>query len=167
MRELRRYIDAALEERRHGPLLVQRVRPLSQDERDEQTADQALETAGKFLVHARSTLVRAIQRRYVARSACGTDVGISDSDQTAGTLLHKLRNPHDHPLEAQQRGRARLQRLRSLLQAPRRQQTAGHAERRHSNQEAKAEEDARVERQAIHGGARRRHRFHRFLSVHR
>lgn len=49
MRELRRDIDAALAKGWHWPLSLQRMRTLSQDERHEQAAHQALETPGKFI----------------------------------------------------------------------------------------------------------------------
>lgn len=79
MRELRRDIDAALAKGWHWPLSLQRMRTLSQDERHEQAAHQALETP---------------------------DVGISDCDEATRAVLHKLRHPHHHIVEAQQRGRA-------------------------------------------------------------
>lgn len=85
-------------------------------------------------------------------------------------MLHELRHPHHDPLEAQQRGRARVQRLRPLLQAARREQTAGHAEGRDPDAETEAEEDARAEREVLHRrarGRRRRRRFDRFFSLHR
>ena len=42
MRELRRHLDAAVAEGRDGPLPLQRLRPLPQDERHEQTAGKAV-----------------------------------------------------------------------------------------------------------------------------
>lgn len=48
MRELRGNFDAVVASRRHRPLPVQRLRTLSQDERYEPTADQAIQTTGKY-----------------------------------------------------------------------------------------------------------------------
>ncbi|XP_076398450.1 uncharacterized protein LOC100875427 isoform X2 [Megachile rotundata] len=84
---------------------------------------------------------------------------------TVGTVLHQLRHPHHHPLEAEQRGRTGVQRLRSLLQASRCQQTSGHAERRHSDAKTKTEENAGTERQTVHRRPRDGHRFYRFVPV--
>lgn len=82
-------------------------------------------------------------------------------------MLHQLRHPHHHPLEAQQRGRARLQRLRPLLQAARREQAPGDAEGRHPDAETEAEEDARAERQVLRRRARDlRRRLRRLFSLH-
>ena len=47
MRQLRRHLDAAVAARRHRPLPLQRVRPLPQDERDEQTAGKAVAEISK------------------------------------------------------------------------------------------------------------------------
>lgn len=49
MRELRCDIDATLAKGRYRPLSVQRMWTLSQDERHEQAAHQALQTPGKFI----------------------------------------------------------------------------------------------------------------------
>lgn len=46
VRELRRHPHASLAERRNGPLPLQRVRPLPQDERHEQAAGEAAAPAG-------------------------------------------------------------------------------------------------------------------------
>lgn len=43
MRQLRRRVHAAVAPRRHGPLPVQRVRPVPQDERHEPAAGQAVQ----------------------------------------------------------------------------------------------------------------------------
>ena len=73
VRQLRGYIDAALEERRHRALSVQRVRTLSQDERNEQTPDKALETAGKssLMETNRFVSLRRLQGSPPARSVHG------------------------------------------------------------------------------------------------
>ena len=47
MRQLRRHVDAALAPRPQRPLLVQRVRPLLQDERHQQTPGQTKKKNGK------------------------------------------------------------------------------------------------------------------------
>jgi len=47
VRELWRHLDAVVATRSHWSLLVQRVRPISQDQRHEQTFEQAAETAGE------------------------------------------------------------------------------------------------------------------------
>lgn len=47
MCQLRRNVDAAVEEGRHGPLLVQRLRSLLQDERAKSTPHQAQAQTGK------------------------------------------------------------------------------------------------------------------------
>ena len=52
MRELRRHLDAAVAEGRDGPLPLQRLRPLPQDERHEPALGQAPQTAGKDLLAA-------------------------------------------------------------------------------------------------------------------
>lgn len=57
--------------------------------------------------------------RITACVTNGTDVGISDRDEATRALLHELRHPHHHSVEAQQRGRAGVQRLRVVLQAAR------------------------------------------------
>ena len=49
MRQLRRHVDAALAPRPQRPLLVQRVRPLLQDERHQQAPHQAQEENCKFI----------------------------------------------------------------------------------------------------------------------
>lgn len=49
----------------------------------------------------------------------GTDVGISDRDEATRAVLHELWHPHHHLVEAQQRGRASVQRLRAILQITR------------------------------------------------
>ena len=48
MRELRRHLDAAVAEGRDGPLPLQRLRPLPQDERHEQTAGKAVAEISKW-----------------------------------------------------------------------------------------------------------------------
>lgn len=47
MRELRLRVHAAVAQGRDRPLPVQRVRPVSQDERHQQAADQTAETPGE------------------------------------------------------------------------------------------------------------------------
>lgn len=47
MRELRVRVHAAVAQGRNRTLPVQRLRPLSQDERHQQAADQTAETAGE------------------------------------------------------------------------------------------------------------------------
>ena len=49
MRELRRHLDAAVAEGRDGPLPLQRLRPLPQDERHEQTAGKAVAEISKWI----------------------------------------------------------------------------------------------------------------------
>lgn len=49
--ELRREQHATVATRRHGPLPVQRVRPLPQDQRSQPTARQAEQTAGEHFSH--------------------------------------------------------------------------------------------------------------------
>ena len=49
MRELRRHLDAAVAEGRDGPLPLQRLRPLPQDERHEQTAGKAVAEISKWM----------------------------------------------------------------------------------------------------------------------
>lgn len=53
--------------------------------------------------------------------------------------MHKLWHPYDHTLEEEQRRRARVQRLRTILQTSRRQQAADDEKRRHTDQEEKTE----------------------------
>lgn len=53
--------------------------------------------------------------------------------------MHQLRHPDDHALETEQRRRARVQRLRSVLQTPRRQQAADHEEGRYPDAEEETE----------------------------
>lgn len=166
---MRRNIDAALEEGRDRTLSVQRVRTLPQDERDEQTFDKTLETAGKSPPLSPPPLPRQAPLSFVRDDSTSGNIvsRISDRDQAARPLLHELRHPHHHPLEAQQRGRTRLQRLRPLLQAARREQTPGDAQGRDSDAKTETEEDARdAEREAIHRRARDRRRFNRFLPLH-
>lgn len=80
-------------------------------------------------------------------------------------MLHELRHPHYHPMEAQQRGRAGVQRLRIVLQITRGQQAIGHAEGWHTDEEAETEEDPGAEREVVHRGPRDQHLDH-FLSLH-
>lgn len=104
-----------------------------------------------------------------AASACvtnGTDVGISERDETTRAVLHKLRHPYYYLVEAQQRGRAGVQRLRSILQIARGQQAACHAEGRHTDEEKETEEDSGTECQIIHRRPRN-HRLDHILSFHR
>lgn len=49
VRELRGHVHSAVEAGRYGPLSVQRLRPLSQDERAESPSHQAQAAAGTFL----------------------------------------------------------------------------------------------------------------------
>lgn len=51
VRQLRLRVHAAVAQGRHRTLSVQRVRPLPQDERHQQAAHQATETAGKTHAH--------------------------------------------------------------------------------------------------------------------
>ena len=56
MRELRGDVDAAVEARRHGPLPLQRLRSLLQDERPESAAHQTQTETGKSsLTHSQSS----------------------------------------------------------------------------------------------------------------
>jgi hypothetical protein len=48
MRQLRGDVDATMASGRHGTLLVQRMWPVLQDERAEQTTDQAKAKAGEY-----------------------------------------------------------------------------------------------------------------------
>lgn len=66
----------------------------------------------------------------------------ADGDAAPGTVLHQLRHAHHHALAAQQRGRARVQRLRPVLQAARREPAHQHAQGRHPDPEAQAQEAA-------------------------
>lgn len=50
--------------------------------------------------------------------------------QTSRSVVYELRHAYDHSLEKEQRRRARVQRVRSVLQTSRRQQTANHEKRR-------------------------------------
>lgn len=68
----------------------------------------------------------------------------SGIEQTSWSVMHELRHPHDHPVAEEQRRRARVQRLRSVLQTARRQQAADHEERRHPDKEEETEEAALV-----------------------
>ena len=54
MRQLRSNVNAALASWRQRPLLVQRVRPLLQDERTKPAADQAQEKAGESFEHSKT-----------------------------------------------------------------------------------------------------------------
>lgn len=53
--------------------------------------------------------------------------------------MHQLRHPDDHALEAEQRRRARVQRVRAVLQTPRRQQAADDEEGRYPDAEEETE----------------------------
>lgn len=59
-------------------------------------------------------------------------------------MLYQLRHTDYHPLATEQRGRTRLQRVRPLLQAARREPATGHAQGRHSDPQEEAEESFRI-----------------------
>lgn len=61
----------------------------------------------------------------------------SGIEQTSRFVVHKLWHPYDHTMEEKQRRRARVQRLRTLLQTSRRQQTTNDEKRRHPDKEEK------------------------------
>lgn len=58
--------------------------------------------------------------------------------------MHELRHAHDHSVEEKQRRRARVQRVRSVLQTPRRQQAVDDEKRRYPDEEEETEETASV-----------------------
>ena len=53
MRQLRCYLDSVMATRRNGPLPLQRMWAISQDERSEPTADQAQTAPGKETIISR------------------------------------------------------------------------------------------------------------------
>lgn len=68
----------------------------------------------------------------------------SGIEQTSRSVVHELRHPHDHPVEEEQRRRARVQRVRSVLQTARRQQAVDDEKRRHPDEKEETEEAAFV-----------------------
>lgn len=58
--------------------------------------------------------------------------------------MHELRHPHDHSVEEEQRRRARVQRVRSVLQTARRQQAADDEKGRHTDEKEETEKAAFV-----------------------
>lgn len=59
-----------------------------------------------------------------SHACCHVAVGVA----SRGPVLLQLHHYHDVPVATQYSRRARLQRLRPILQAARRQQAAGHEE---------------------------------------
>lgn len=61
-------------------------------------------------------------------------------EQASGAVVYELRHPHDHSLEEKQRRRARVQRVRSVLQTTRRQPAADDEEGRYTDEKEETEE---------------------------
>lgn len=87
-------------------------------------------------------------------------VCVADGESKAGPVLYQLRHADHDTVEAEQRRRTGVQRVRPVLQTARRQQAAGNAEGRNTDEEAQTEEvfDAGFHGQLAVG--RRRKRFH-------
>ena len=58
---------------------------------------------------------------------------------TPGPVLHQLRDDDDDAVASQRRGRAGVQRLRTLPQTARRQPAVGHAQGRHPDAQTQAQ----------------------------
>ena len=65
---------------------------------------------------------------------------VSNVFKAIGSLLHQLRHAEHNPVAEEQRGWARLQRVRPLLQVARGQPASGYAKGGDSDEEEKAEE---------------------------